>query len=131
MFVAAAAVLVAVPYLAGVLVPYYVNGLHHLPLSEVASGLHDPKDLWPQGTVGGLVQLGGYLAIAVTPMCLIYVGLASGVLAVRGLLPGRAGGRSSPLVVVLCLALLTVACAAAVVWLVGPTGLALATWRMD
>ena len=31
----------------GVLLPYFVNGLHHLPLVEVASGAHDPKDMWP------------------------------------------------------------------------------------
>lgn len=34
-------------YCVGVLLPYYVNDLHRLPLAEVAGGAHDPKDLWP------------------------------------------------------------------------------------
>ena len=127
LWLAVAAVLVVAPYLAGVVLPYFVNDLHQLPLSEVASGRHDPKDLWPQGFVGGLIQLGGYLSIGATPVGLIFVGAGSGALAVRGLLRGR---RSS-LAAVLCLALLCLACAVGLAWFLGPTSAALATWRAD
>jgi hypothetical protein len=37
-------------YVVGLVLPYYVNDLDRLPLREVASGGHDPKDLWPVGT---------------------------------------------------------------------------------
>jgi hypothetical protein len=125
----AATVLVVVPYLAGVLVPYYVNGLHHLPLAELAGGAHDPKDLWPQGTLGGLVQAGGYLSLALTPLGLVLVGGGSGVLAVRHLLPPVRALRSR--VATVCLVAIAVACAAGIAWMAGETGTALTAWRMD
>ena len=120
-----AAVLVVLPYFIGVLLPYYVNDLDDLPLAEVASGAHDPKDLWPQGIVGGLVQLGGFFALALTPMGLVLVGLASAVTA--GLAVVR---RKSP-AVVLALVLLAIACGWALAWFLGPTAGALASWRLD
>ena len=76
--------------------PYYVNGLHHLPLSEVASGLHDPKDLWPQGTIGGPVQAAGYLSLGVAPLLLVFVGPISAAMAVRAVLPLGSGRRGTP-----------------------------------
>ena len=117
------------PYVAGVLVPYFVNGLHQLPLSEVAGGAHDPKDLWPQGTLGGLIQLGGFLSLALTPMALVCVSIGSGIAAAVSV-PRSDPGRASWGVVV-ALAVLTIACAAATVWMFGPTAAALATWRLD
>jgi hypothetical protein len=58
------AVLTASAWLAGVLLPYFVNDLDSLPMSEVTSGAHDPKELWPvtEGPVGALVHLAGVLA---------------------------------------------------------------------
>jgi hypothetical protein len=52
----------AAAYAVFLVLPYFVNGLYRLPLDEVASGAHDPKDLWPNNTwlafVFGLGQLG-------------------------------------------------------------------------
>ena len=56
-------------------VPYYVNDLGQFPLEEVASGAHDPKDLWPYQDGGALsviwdfgslftVMLGPFLVLA-------------------------------------------------------------------
>jgi hypothetical protein len=58
------AVLTSAAWLVGVLLPYYVNDLDSLPMSEVTSGAHDPKDMWPvtAGPVGGLMHLAGVLA---------------------------------------------------------------------
>lgn len=53
--------------------PYLVNDLHHLSLAELASGRHDPKELWPGTGPGGyllgaaamvLLALGPLLAVA-------------------------------------------------------------------
>jgi hypothetical protein len=44
----AAGVLPLAGFVLFLLVPYSVNDLHRLPLAEVASGLHDPKGLWPR-----------------------------------------------------------------------------------
>jgi hypothetical protein len=120
-----AAVVVVVPYLAGILLPFYVNGLDELPLSEVTSGRYDPKDLWPQGPIGGLTQLAGFFALALTPLGLVLIGVTSAALACSKMMR-----RTSP-AVVLALLLLTIACVAALTWLLGPTAAALATWRLD
>ena len=54
----AAAVLAALLlYAVGVLLPDFVKGLHHLPPSDVGSGAHDPKDLWPRNAWGAAVRL--------------------------------------------------------------------------
>jgi hypothetical protein len=121
--VAGLAALSALPFAMGVLLPYYVNGLHRLPLSEVASGRYDPKDLWPSGLGGGLLQLSGLLSLALTPVGLGFCVLLSALGAVWA-----AWARSVTTVGFLVLAL---ACGAAVVWFMGPTAGALATWRLD
>jgi hypothetical protein len=118
--------LVTVPYLAGVLLPYYVNGLHELPLAEVASGRHDPKDLWPQGFVGGLVQLGGFFGLALTPILLAFIAVGSAALGIAGLVTGELRRTAAAASVVLA-----VACAAGLAWFLGDTAAALTTWRMD
>jgi hypothetical protein len=110
----------------GVLLPYYVNGLHRLPLAEVASGRYDPKHLWPSGLGGGPLQLMGFLSLAVSPAgvaftaALAVIGAVWAVFA-RPLRPGVAVG----------FALLAVACVAGLVWFAGPMGTALVTWRLD
>jgi len=54
--------------------PYYVNHLDRFPLEEVASGYHDPKDLWPRDTaLGGLATLGGLLTMVVGPLVVLGV----------------------------------------------------------
>ncbi|MGY1855995.1 hypothetical protein [Modestobacter sp. SYSU DS0290] len=113
------------PWLAGVLVPYYVNDLDALPLAELTSGAHDPKDLWPRGTLGGLVQAGGLFSLLLTPMGLLLVLLA-------GALPrlGSRARRGTPGVTV-GLVLVTLACLAGLAAVWSPLGMALMTWRLD
>jgi hypothetical protein len=114
--------LAVLPYLAGVLVPYYANGLDELSLAEVASGRHDPKELWPQGVVGGWLQVAGFFSLALTPVGVL-VALAGSVAALV-----RDRRRSG-----VALGLLTVAaaCVAVLVFFATPLGGALATWRLD
>ena len=125
-FVTGLAGLSALPFGLGVLLPYYVNGLHRLPLAEVASGTYDPKDLWPSGTGGGLLQLLGFLGLVVSPAgvgftaALAVIGAVWAALA-RPWRPAIAAG----------FALLAVACTAALGWFAGPMGSALVTWRLD
>jgi hypothetical protein len=125
-FVTGMAGLSALPFGLGVLLPYYVNGLHRLPLAEVASGRYDPKELWPSGLGGGLLQLTGFLGLVVSPAgvgftaALAMIGAVWTALA-RPWRPGIAVG----------FAVLAVACVAGLVWFVGPMGSALVTWRLD
>ncbi len=115
----------ALPFAMGVLLPYYVNGLHRLPLAEVASGRYDPKDLWPSGLGGGgLLQLMGFLSLAVSPAG---VGSAA-ALAVTGTVWAVSARPSR---IALGFALLAVACLAGLLWFTGPMGSALVTWRLD
>ena len=114
-------------YVAGVLLPYYVNDLHRLPLAEVASGAHDPKDLWPRGPLGGVAQLGGFFSLAFLPLAAfggIGVGLCALVHLWRRPGPRRAG---------LALGFVGVIAASVTVLLLlgSPTGAALLEWRLD
>ncbi len=114
-------------YVAGVLLPYYVNDLHRLTLAEVTSGAHDPKDLWPGGVLGGAVQLGGVFSLAFLPIAAlsgIGVGLLSLVLHWRGPAPLRAGLSLGFVAVV-------AASVAVLLLLLSPTGAALLQWRLD
>ena len=118
---------VVVLYGVGVLLPYYVNGLHRLPLAEVASGAHDPKDLWPQSAWAVPVQLAGLFALAFGPLvALAGLGVALGWLVSLWRRP--ADGRGA-----LSLALLVVAAAhaAALLFLLSDTGVGLMAWRLD
>ncbi len=105
----------------GLLLPYHVNGLHRVPLGEL--GAYEPERLWPMGT-GWLpvVNTGFVLAMLAFPALVLAAGAAAAgaVRAARtrvGLAPG--------------FAVLALACGAAAVWLWGPTGSALVTWRID
>ena len=126
--VLAGAVLVALTLFGvGVLLPYYVNDLDRLPLSEVASGTYDPKDLWPQKAWAGLVQQAGFLGIMLLPLvALTAVGVAGVWLALLWRRPG-------PQRVLKSLALLTVVAGSvsALLLLSSETGEALKVWRMD
>ncbi|MGY1778745.1 hypothetical protein [Geodermatophilus sp. SYSU D01036] len=120
--VALGAVLV---HVLGVVVPYVVNGLHHLPLAEVAAGYHDPEDLWPATVpyVGGWIRLAGVLSMALAPLTLACVLVACGFGVARTL-------RSAPRTA-LAYAAVAVACVAVLAWSLGPTAEALAGWQMD
>jgi hypothetical protein len=110
-----------VSFAVGLLLPYYVNGLHRVPLGEL--GAYEPERLWPMGT-GWLpvVNIGFLLAMLAFPALVLATGAAAtGALRAARSRPGLALG----------FAVLALACAAAVVWLWGPTGSALVTWRID
>ena len=123
--------LAAAPFVVGLVVPYYGNGLAELPLAELTSGAHDPKDLpWPTGLLGGVVHGAAGLALAFTPLALIGMAAISGTAAVQEwiTLPvGRRARRSVAAglvaVTVLGLGLLSL--------LATPTASALLTWRLD
>ncbi len=120
-----------VPYVVGVLLPYYVNGLHRLPLAEVASGRHDPKLLWPSYTgCGGLVDLLGVLGLATAPMGLLAGVVVGALVPVRAVASARSRLRAAPAMVLATVAV-AVACAAGLWWFLGETSTALVTWRMD
>lgn len=112
------------PYLAGVLLPYYVNDLDALPLAEVSSGRHDPKDLWPQGPVGGLAQLAGFFSLALTPMGLVAT-LAGCGYALRPRTPRRTPAATASVVLV------ALVCLGGLAFFLSPLGGALTTWRLD
>ena len=125
--VAVLAAAVLVPLLmfgAGVLLPYYVNDLHRLPLAELTSGAHDPKDLWPQS---GVVQLAGFASLALLPMAAL-TGLGLGGLALA-LLCQRPGSQRVPKA--LAVLLVMVVSLAALLLQSSDTGAALTTWRLD
>ena len=64
-------------------VPYYVNDLDHFPLKEVASGAHDPKDLWPYqdgGPLSVIWGLGALFTFMVGPFILLAAPLWAAVL---------------------------------------------------
>lgn len=112
-----------------VLVPYYVNGLHHLTLTEVASGAHDPKDLWPLASgpsVFGVLTrlLGLFLVVPLVSM----VGIVSSAV---GILVLARRWRSLTTVarslgVMAVLASLVIAAVT-----LSPWGRALQTWWLD
>ncbi|MGY1830168.1 hypothetical protein ACI8AA_07015 [Geodermatophilus sp. SYSU D01180] len=120
--VALGAVLV---HVLGVVVPYVVNGLHHLPLAEVASGLHDPKDLWPATIpyLGGWLRLAAVLSIALAPLTLVFVLVTCGFGVGRTI-------RSAPCTA-LVHAVVAVPCVVVLAWFLGPTSQALISWQMD
>ena len=114
--------LVCAPYLAGVLLPCYANDLDALPPAELPGGGSGPAT-WPDGALGGPLQVAGALSLVVTP-----IGLAAALgWALYGLLPWR---RGTPAVTA-GLVLVVLACLGALAFLGSPLGSALATWQRD
>lgn len=123
-----AAVLAAIAmYGVGVLLPYYVNDLDRLPLAEVASGAHDPKDLWPRNAFGGLAQLAGFFSLVVLPF-MTFVCVGVGGLWLVGLWRHRQAQRVPKSLVLL---VVMAASVAALAFMFSATGEALTTWRLD
>lgn len=56
-------------WVAGAVIPYYLNDIDALPMSEVQSGAHDPKDMWPvtAGVAGELLHTLAALAVLAGP----------------------------------------------------------------
>ncbi len=124
MAIAAAVFLVA--YVLLVVLPYHVNDLDRLPLADVASGSHDPKDLWPTTIpyVGDWLHLGGVLSMMAAPMTLLVVALVCGFTSVQAVWQ-RAWDVATVHTAV------AVVCAVAGAWFLSPFARALATWQLD
>ncbi len=107
--------------------PYVVNDLARLPLAEVASGQHDPKDLWPyidSGAAGSAFGLGALLTLALAP---VGSAIAAGWAAVN--LWRERVSRSPRRIAVSMLALAFGV--ATIAWLASPMGSALLVWWAD
>ena len=123
----AAVLVVLVLYGVGVLLPYFVNGLHRLPLEEVASGAHDPKDLWPQNAWAVPVTLAGLAAVAFGLLvALTAIGVGTALLAALWRRPGPGRLPKS-----LTLLVVVAGSVAAALFQVSETGAALQSWRLD
>ena len=119
-----AAVFTAVLYGLTMLLPYVVNDLDRVALDELTSGRYDPEDLWPQGPLAGLTQLGAFLAILLMLLVPWVGGVWVAVCVVGALLERRwalAGVAVATSVVCGALALVSLT----------PLHSALTTWRMD
>ncbi len=118
--------LVAAGYVSGVLLPYVVNDLHHLRLSEVSSGAHDPKDLWPatEGTAGALLHAVGVFTALLGWVPLLLAGLGAGML-LRAAVRDRSRVRTLLATTTLVLVVATLAT------VLSPLGTALAAWKLD
>lgn len=121
----AVTIAITLAYALGVVVPYYVNDLDALPLTEVASGAHDPKDMWPStaGWVGGLLRTAGIFA-----MWLILLVQAPIAVAALASLVAR---RSAGLVYLWPHLVIVVISASAAAVQLSPFGQALSLWALD
>lgn len=126
---AAAVVAVLGLFCIGVLLPYFMNDLHRLPLAEVGGGGHDPRHLWPQDPWAGLpITVAGLVAAGFGPLVLLAV-VGVGTVWLTSLWrrhpePERVS-RSLALLIIMAAAV-----AAVLFWFSEP-GLALAAWRRD
>lgn len=122
----ALAVVCAAAYATFFVLPYYANDLNRLPLAEVASGMHDPKDLWPRNEAGlGFVfTFGGLLTLALAPFGTIF---AVGWAALNVVLgrPSRDGLTVAISALAGTIGIVTL------VWLVSPFASALFAWWLD
>ena len=119
-------VVIVVAYVAGVVVPYYVNDLDRLPLAEVAGGAHDPTEMWPAtaGPWGYLLHGVGAYAVSLGHFALTFA--AGGSLAGLALLWSHLSAAARR-------ALGTVVAVAGTSFVVMASnwGQALATWTLD
>lgn len=115
----------AAAYAVFLVLPYYVNDLQRFPLSEVAVGYHDPKDLWPHSTaLGPVFAFGGFFTLTLAP----FVAFCTLAWAVVTLVVARAahGWRErTSLFVAATVSLGTLA------WLTTPFAEALMGWFLD
>ena len=108
-----------------VVLPFYANGLQHLPLEEVSGGAHDPKDLWPVtggSALAGLFRLAGMLTLVTAPFVAVGCALHGGYAVWR-----HRADRSRWVPHALAVAL----GGGVLGWLATPTARAISTWFMD
>lgn len=118
---------VLVLYAVGVLLPYYVNDLHRLPLDEAAHGGHDPEGLWPHDLWARPVAAAGLAGVVFGPAVTLVAGMVGG--AWLASVWRRAGaGRPALTVALLVVVVLAVA---ELLFLLSDTGVALKDWRLD
>ena len=121
----ALAVMCAAAWAIFFVLPYYVNDLDRFSLTEVASGLHDPQDLWPYADgdlLSSTFALGAMFTLAAAPLA----GAASVIWACLNLWRDRAEPVRRDRIAA---SLLAVAFGtAAIAWLATPLGSALITW---
>ncbi len=122
-----ATALLALLWIAGVLVPYYVNDLDRLSADELTSGAWDPAQLWPAttGNVGQTVQAAGAF-VGWPLMYIVHIGsaLGSGYLLKEEWSGSNRGERA-------LLAALAVLSVALTGLLLSPFGISLSTWALD
>lgn len=114
-------------YGVGVLLPYYGNELDRLPLSEVASGAYDPKDLGPSNALGAFLHLAGVLSLVVLPFT-TFVALGVGGVSVVDLWRRRRPQRVPKSLVLL---LVMAAATAGLAFMSTAPGEALTVWQLD
>ena len=108
------------------LLPYYMTGMHHHPLDEVAMGAHG-DDLWPQVGPGGVLSwiiALGLLTVAFAPVFGPVCVFVAGAWLVRERRLATAFQRAV-LIAALVVSLATAALA------LSPLGQALLTWALD
>jgi hypothetical protein len=108
------------------LAPYYMTGMHHHPLDEVAMGAHGP-DLWPQVGPEGILRWVlalGLLTVIFSPVSGPLSVFIAGVWLVRDRKVATSS-QTAVLVAALVLSLVTTALA------LSPFGGALLTWALD
>ena len=122
-----AVALLALLWIAGVLVPYYVNDLDRLSADELTDGAWDPRQLWPAttGTVGQTVQAAG--AFVGWPLMYV-VHIASALGSGYVLVQEWSGSSRAERALLATLAVLSVALTGL---LLSPFGISLSTWALD
>lgn len=120
----ALAVLCAVPYAVGLVLPYYAAGLQHRPAGE-ALYLHDLATLWPyDSALGGIVSVVAVLGIPLAPF------VAAGIAAWSGHALWTGRRESTRREVALLVAAIVVA-VGTVAWLATPLSNDLMVWFLD
>ena len=116
------ALLCATSYVVALVLPYYVNGLHHRPAGD-SIYLHDMSELWPYDTAyGWLVSLLALFSFVAAP----FVGFAVAVWSACRLWVERGAPRRTAV----WLAAMVVS-TATVLWIFTPLAEELRVWLLD
>ncbi|SEB76429.1 hypothetical protein SAMN04489844_1011 [Nocardioides exalbidus] len=118
------ALLCAVPYAIGLVLPYYVAGLQHRPAGETLY-LHDLDALWPYDTaLGGIVSVIAVLGIPLAP----FVATAVAGWSAHGLWAGRHEANRREVALLVAAVVIALANLA---WLATPLSNDLMVWFLD
>ena len=110
-------------YAVFVALPFYVNGLDAYPLEELATGRHDPRDLWPytRGPAWESFRVVGMATFLLGPAAAVAAGAWAAVRTRQGIAAGDLR-RTAPALVATAIAVAVVA------WLFSPSGTAVTEW---